>query len=364
MKVVIAPDKFKDCLPAEAVAAHLAAGVRKAAPHAIIDICPVGDGGEGTVAALVAGSGGQVIVSRVTGPRVDMKVDAAWGLLDDGKTAVIEMSAASGLALLKPQDRDPRMTTTFGTGELLLEAVHRGAERIVLGIGGSATMDAGVGCCQAVGHTVLRKDGEPVDQEPVTGGQLADILMVKKGRGSPLDRVRIEVACDVRNPLCGTGGAARVFGPQKGAGPATVDWFEEQHRQLAQRCLKETEAGTPGAGAAGGLGWAMVSFFNAALVPGIDLVLEVSRFRSRLAGADWCLTGEGRFDASSLAGKAPTGVARACHELGVKCVLVAGRIEIDPGTLFAASNELSPREGDWRAGIEQRLEAAAEQMVR
>lgn len=343
MRIVIAPDKFKGCLPADQVAASLAAGVSRRWPGATVDLCPQADGGEGFVDAMLAATPGRRIVSRVTGPLADLRVDAAWGLLEEGPTAVVEMSAASGLALVPEGLRDPMQTTTHGTGELLLHAARAGARRILLGIGGSATVDAGIGCCNAVGHTVLFRDGEhacPTD--PLCGRDLASVYAVKRGRGSPLDRIPIEVACDVSSPLFGPDGAACVFGPQKGATPEQVAWFDQQHRGLAERCLRLDEALIPGSGAAGGLGWAMLSFFDAVLRPGIDLVMSATRLRDRLAGADLCVTGEGSFDGQSLSGKTAVGVARLCREVGVPCALVAGRLAADPSDLFVCAEAVTP----------------------
>lgn len=343
MRIVIAPDKFKGCLPADRVAASLAAGVSRRWAGATVDLCPQADGGEGFVDAMLAAMPGRRIVSRVTGPLADVRVEAAWGLLEGGPTAVIEMSSASGLALVPEGLRDPMQTTTHGTGELLLHAVRAGARRILLGIGGSATVDAGLGCCNAVGHTVLMRDGEHAcPTEPLCGRDLAGVYAIKRGRGSPLDRVPIEVACDVSSPLFGPEGAACVFGAQKGATPEQVAWFDQQHRGLAERCLKVAEAEVPGSGAAGGLGWAMLSFFDAVLRPGIDLVMSATRLRERLAGADLCITGEGSFDGQSLSGKTAMGVARLCRELGVPCALVAGRVEGDGAGLFVAMEGATP----------------------
>jgi glycerate kinase len=254
VKIVLAPDKFKGCLSAAEVAAAMAGGVLAAAPDAQIDVCPVADGGEGTVAALVAATGGRVETRRVTGPLAEMKVDAAFGVLGGGTVAVVEMAAASGLALLKSTDRDPCSTTTFGTGELLLAAAALGVGEILLGIGGSATVDAGLGCAQACGLPVILDDGETAPlTEPLCGRDLDKVVLVKHGRGSPVERVKVTVACDVTNPLYGSEGAAPVFGPQKGATPGQVRWLDEALRRLAERLGKQKEAMTAGAGAAGGV---------------------------------------------------------------------------------------------------------------
>jgi glycerate kinase len=324
MRILLAPDKFKSSLTAPQVCAAMGAGLRARYPDAEIDACPVADGGEGTVAALITATAGRMETTRVTGPRCDMQVDASFGVLGNQTTVVIEMAAASGLALLDPRDLDPATTTTFGTGQLLLAAARLGAREIILGIGGSATLDAGVGCCQACGMPIILEDGPADPREPLLGADLRRIVLIKRGRGGALDRVRITVACDVTNPLFGADGAARIFGPQKGATPGQVEEFDALHHRLAERCGKLSEAAAPGAGAAGGLGWAMLSFFDATLRPGFEIVADAVRLRDRLRGADLCLTGEGRLDASSLSGKAAVGVARICKELKIPCIAIVG----------------------------------------
>ena len=326
MKVVIAPDKFKGCLPAAEVAASIAAGVRSFEPNIHIDLCPMADGGEGTVAAMVAAIGGRIITNRVTGPLPDMKVDASWGMLP-GATAVIEMSAASGLALLKPADRNPLNTTTFGAGELIAAAVRNGAKKIIVGIGGSATIDAGIGCAQACGFTVLLRNAEPTSMtEPLCGRDVENVLSVKHGRGEITAGIEIVVASDVTNPLYGPNGAARVFGPQKGATPEIVTRLDGDLRALAHRCGKEREANMDGAGAAGGLGFGLLAFFGASLQSGVELIADAARLRDRLHNADLCFTGEGRIDDQSAAGKTVDGVARICREMKVPCIALAGAI--------------------------------------
>ena len=327
MRIVVTPDKFKGSLPAPEVARAIAIGLRRADPSIIVDECPLADGGEGTVGALVAATGGRLQTRRVTGPLPDMQVDATFGLLGDGKTAVVEMSAASGLALLKEEDRNPLNTTTFGTGQLLLAAAELGARHIILGIGGSATTDAGIGCAQACGLPIILEDGQ-VDSptEPLCGRDLNSVVLVKHGRGSPVERVRITVACDVENPLFGPNGAAVIFGPQKGATPRQVGWLDEALRRLAERTGKVAEAVTPGAGAAGGLGFGMLAFFGATLRSGAQIVIEAVKLRDRLNGADLCITGEGRLDAQSLSGKTPIAVARLCQELSVPCIALVGSV--------------------------------------
>lgn len=329
MKVVIAPDKLKDALSAPEVADAIASGIRDAAPDATIDCCPMSDGGEGFVDAMIAANGGQRVTRRVTGPLPEMRVEATFGLFEsDKRTAVIELSAASGIALVPKPDRNPLYTTTFGTGELIRAAVQLGCRRIVLGIGGSATCDAGIGCAQACGLPVLMDDGEVVhDTEPLCGRDVERVRMVKHGRGSAVDGVEFVVACDVTNPLFGARGSARVFGPQKGASPADVDRLDAALEQLARRQGALEIAHTPGAGSAGGMGFGMMAFFRATLTPGAAMVIEATRLRDRLAGADLCFTAEGCVDATSASGKATGAVARVCRELDVPCVALAGTLE-------------------------------------
>ena len=345
MRVVVAPDKFKGSLTAEEAARAIAAGLKAAVPDIVIDCCPIADGGEGTVAALTAATSGSLRSCRVTGPIPGMKVDAVYSLLGDGQTAVVEMAAASGLALLPAEDRNPMHTTTFGTGELLLAAARDGAQRIIIGIGGSATVDGGVGCLQACGLPIILEEGEPVSAtEPLTGADLPRVVLIKHGRGSPIERLKITVACDVTNPLFGPNGAAVVYGPQKGASATEVAQLDAALRQLAERTGKLEEAMTPGAGAAGGLGFGLIGFLGATIRSGAELVIEACRLRERLKGADLCITGEGRLDESSLHGKAPVSVARLCKELGVPCVALVGSLgpgaekTLDEGLKFVRAN--------------------------
>lgn len=334
MRILIAPDKFKSCLTAPQVVEHLASAIAEFDRTIEIDPCPLADGGEGTVEALDLATNGERITCRVTGPLPDMKVDATFGLISDQsgasdkRTAVVEMSAASGLYFLGVDERNPEFTTTFGTGELLLEAARHGVGRIILGIGGSATIDGGIGCCQAAGLPVILQDQGPADpHEPLVGADLPRVVLIKHGRGSPLDRIPIEVASDVTNPLYGPNGAARVFGPQKGATAAQVDQFDDWLRTLARRCDADAIANRPGAGAAGGLGFAMMAFFNANLRPGFAIVAEAVGLAERIRTADLVITGEGRLDESSLHGKVPVSVAALCRQLRVPCIAVVGGIE-------------------------------------
>ena len=328
MHVLIAPDKFKGCLTAQEVADAIARGVRKAAPSATVDLCPMADGGDGTVATLAAATGARLITRRVTGPLPEMKVEATFAILPDNQTAVIEMAAASGLALLSPVDRNPLNTTTFGTGELMLAAIREGAKKIILGIGGSATLDAGIGAAQACGFTVLTRDGEPVSPtEPLCGRDLPEVLMVKHGRGEFTQHTQIVVACDVTNPLFGEQGAARVFGPQKGADPQTVAEMDQWLKSLATRGGHLEAANSPGAGAAGGFGFGLMAYFNAKLERGFDLIADAVNLKSRIAKADLCITGEGKVDSQTRHGKTAFGVAMLCKAAGVPCFAIAGVCE-------------------------------------
>jgi glycerate kinase len=330
MRIVLAPDKFKGCLSAKQVAEAMALGIRRANPDAEIDICPMADGGEGTVDAIISATSGRFQTRRVTGPLPEMKVDATFGILPDGKTAIIEMAAASGLSLLKLEDRDPMHTTSFGTGELLMAAADLGVEKIILGLGGSATIDGGIGVAQACGLPVILEGGEPLSPtEPLTGADLEKVVLIKHGRGSKIEKIKIIVAADVTNPLCGIQGAARIFGPQKGATPQKIEKLDADLLEFARRTGKQAIAQIPGAGAAGGIGFAMMAFFGAELRRGVDLVIDAVRLRERSRGADLCFTGEGRLDSQSFAGKTVAGVAAICRQQNVPCIAIAGTVEND-----------------------------------
>jgi glycerate 2-kinase len=326
MRVVVAPDKFRGSLTAAEAAAALAVGVRAAEPSAVVDEVPMADGGEGTVDALVAATGGSFREARVTGPLGDPVV-ARFGLLGDGRTAVLEMASAAGLALVPCGCRDPWRTTTRGTGELLLAAVAAGARRVILGIGGSATNDGGAGFAQALGYRLLDRSGHEIGPG---GGALAGLDRIDPSAREPrLEGLSVEVACDVDNPLCGPRGASAVYGPQKGAAPelvARLDANLAHFATLIQRDLGRSVADIPGAGAAGGLGGGLVAFASGTLEPGIALVIRAVRLADRLRQADLCLTGEGAIDASSAFGKTAVGVARLARSLGCPTLALAGTL--------------------------------------
>ncbi len=278
-KIVIAPDSFKECLAAEEVASAMAEGVRAAAPEAEVVCVPMADGGEGTVRALVAATGGTLHRATVTGP-LGEPVEAEFGILGDATTAVIEMAAASGLPLVPPDRRDPAKTTTFGTGALIRAALDLGAGRLLLGIGGSATVDGGAGMAQALGIALLDEDGQSIGRG---GGELERLARIDVSNRDPgLDDTVCEVACDVDNPLVGPHGAARVYGPQKGATPQMVKRLDANLAHLAEvveRDLGVNIRDLPGAGAAGGLGAGLVAFLGATLRPGVSDSMESSGSR-------------------------------------------------------------------------------------
>ncbi len=340
MKIAIAPDTFKECLPAAEVAAAMAEGVRAACPGAEIDLCPMADGGGGTVDAMVAATGGEIRVARVHGP-LGEPVAARWGLLGGSPVAVIEMAEASGLHMVPPSRRNPLLTTTYGTGELVAAALDAGAGDVVIGIGGSATVDGGCGCAQALGVRFVDAAGRACACGLAGGGleSVADIDV--GGRDGRVAAARLRVACDVTNPLTGPTGAAHVYGPQKGATPAMVERLDAGLAHLAQvirRRLGVDVERMSGAGAAGGLGAGLVAFLGARLERGVEIVADAVGLRQRLEGVDLVLTGEGRFDGQSMSGKTAVGVARVAAAAGAAVVCIPGRADerVDCGGLFAA----------------------------
>jgi len=327
MKVLIAPDSFKESLSAVEVARAMADGVRDVLARADIDLCPMADGGEGTVEAMVAAAGGRYRSADVFGP-LGEPLRARFGLLDDGATAVIEMAAAAGLALVPPDRRDPLRTTTFGVGGLVRAALDAGARRLIVGVGGSGTVDGGAGCAQALGVVFLQADGAPCVCG-LGGGGLASIARIDPGDRDPrLGEAEVCVACDVTNPLTGPDGAAAVYGPQKGATAEMVEQLEAGLVNLAaviRRDLGVDVEHLPGAGAAGGLAAGLVAFAGARLRRGVGIVAEALNLTERVRGADLVVTGEGSFDAQSAAGKTVVGVAEVAAAAGVPVVCVPGQ---------------------------------------
>jgi glycerate kinase len=322
-RVVIAPQSFKGSADAVAVAAAIARGFRRVLPEAQLDQVPLADGGEGTVHALVRATNGRIRMTRVHDPLL-REIDAEWGILGDRKTAVVEMAAASGLPLLHEHERDPRITSTRGTGELILAAAASGADRIVIGIGGSATNDGGAGMARALGYRFLDRDGRDLPEGGVGLARLHHL----EGQSDPrLIRPAIEVACDVRNPLLGPEGASVIYGPQKGATPqmiAELDAALARYADVIEDFVGRNVRDVPGAGAAGGLGAGLLAFLDARLRSGAELVLDATKFASRVAGADLVITGEGRADAQSAYGKLTQAVTHAARDAGVRVAMVVG----------------------------------------
>ncbi|MDQ1256702.1 MAG: glycerate 2-kinase, partial [Candidatus Hydrogenedentes bacterium] len=320
---------FKECASAGQVAEAVAMGVRRAAPDAEVVCVPMADGGEGTVDALVMATSGTLVERRVMGPMGE-SVLAAYGILGDGGTAVIEMAAASGLALVSPTERDPRTATTRGTGELMRDALDRGVCRMILGIGGSATNDGGAGMAQALGYSLRDARGEELGPG---GAALADLAVIDDTRRHPgLAACEVLVACDVDNPLCGPTGASLIYGPQKGATPPVACALDEALRYFGETVeaqLGKAILDLPGSGAAGGLGGGLVAFCGAKLVSGVELVAEACGLARHVAGADLVITGEGALDRQTASGKTPVGVARVAKAYGVPVVALAGKLGAD-----------------------------------
>ena len=326
MKIVIAPQGFKAGISGLEAAQAIARGVAAAVPGAETVLAPVADGGDGTLNALVDATGGRIFTSRVTGP-LGAPLDARWGVMGDGRTAVIEMALASGLALVPPRRRNPRITTTAGTGEIVKEALERGYARIIVGLGGSATNDGGAGFAAALGVRFMDAGGRPL---PPGGNALARLDSIDvSGLHPGLADAAVIAATDVTNPLCGPDGASAVFGPQKGATPemvAELDAALDSYARVIARDLGREVAGQPGAGAAGGLGAGLLAFAGATLQSGIDMVCAALNFDSLLEDADLVITGEGRADRSTIFNKAPAGVARHAQARGIPTILLAGSL--------------------------------------
>lgn len=335
MKIVLAPDSFKGSMTALQAAEAMAFGIRQACPNAELVLMPLADGGEGTTDALVGATAGQTLTSRVTGPLGEPR-EAEWGLLGpdtqttDTQTAVVEMAAAAGLTLVGAGQRDPGRATSYGVGELILAAARSGARQIIVGLGGSATNDGGAGALQALGVRFLDAAGEPLPGK--LGG--LDLLHLAQIDSSGLlfsaYDIAVTIASDVTNPLLGPSGASAVYGPQKGASAEEVrrlDAALAHYAAVIKRDLGKDMASLPGAGAAGGLGFGLMTFLNAAMQSGVDLVLEAARFDDHISGADWVWTGEGRIDAQTLHGKTISGVLRRCRLHPVPVIAFGGSVD-------------------------------------
>lgn len=334
MKIVIAPDSFKGSASAKQVAEALARGWRKVFPNAELVTVPMADGGEGTMEALVDATGGKMQEVEVSDP-LGRPLSACYGILGDGKTAVVEVAAASGLPLLALSERKPLQTTTYGTGQLIRAALKEGVERLLIGLGGSATVDGGAGLVSALGARLLDADGQPIGPG---GGSLGSLAQIQLGELPKLiEGVEVLAACDVDNPLTGPNGAAAVFGPQKGAAPQDVQVLDQNLAHYAQIISKELQvevANLPGAGAAGGLGAGLVAFLGAKLIPGIQMVIEASKLEDKLEGCDLVITGEGKLDGQSAGGKTPVGVAKLAEKHNIPVLAVGGSIAEDADVLY------------------------------
>lgn len=351
MKIVIAPDSFKESLTALEVANAIESGFKQIFPDCEYVKVPVADGGEGTVQSMVDATGGEIIELDVIGP-LGQRVKAHYGILGDGlansctsdvpsnrtnKTAVIEMAAASGLHHVPRNERNPLITTSFGTGELICDALNRGIKHIILGLGGSATNDGGAGMAQALGIHLLNAQGQVL---PVGGAALSQLAHIDLQHAHPsLQDCRFDVACDVDNPLCGERGASAIFGPQKGASDVMVTRLDNALSHFADMIAAKGIADkrhVAGAGAAGGMGLAVMAFFNASLRPGIEIVMETVRFADKLAGASLVITGEGRIDGQTVFGKTPMGVLKEAKAQGIAVIGIAGCLGDDANAMLDA----------------------------
>lgn len=326
MNVLLCPDSFKDALSAQDAAAAMARGVKRAIPSAQVQACPLADGGEGSLDALIAATGAerrQLDVHDALGrPR-----EATWGWLSDQRTAFIELAEASGLQHLTGDERNALHTSTFGVGELLLAALDQGAEKALLLLGGSATNDGGAGMLQALGARFLDQNDEPLSPGGAALSQLARLTL--DGLDPRLAGLALEAAVDVDNPLLGVRGATAVFGPQKGASPEEVEQLDRalgHFADISAQVLGDDYRTLPGAGAAGGMGFAAKAFLNATLKPGIEMIMQQADMATLLANADLVITGEGRLDGQSLAGKTPIGVSRAAKRLNKPVIVLAGSL--------------------------------------
>ena len=328
MKVVVAMDSFKGSLTSIQACRVIAESIGPAVPEAEIIVKPMADGGEGTAQVLMAANNGQWIKKTVTGPLPDMQVDAGFAWFADEQTALVEMAAASGLELLLPHQQNPMKTTTYGTGQLIASAINYGAKRVLLAIGGSATVDCGTGAAAALGWKFLDKEKKEIVP---CGGEL---LRISKIIPPPQrSQVAMEVLCDVDNPLCGEHGAARVYAPQKGANQKMVEQLEaglEHIAELVEKQLGCDIKNIPGTGAAGGLSAGAIAFMGARLISGIEAVISRSRLDEAVAEADWVITGEGKFDRQSLWGKVVSGVVRMAADAGTQVAVLAGQVLLEP----------------------------------
>jgi glycerate kinase len=330
MHILIAPDSFKGSLTAHEAASAIERGVLQALPDATVVKHPISDGGEGLVGVVTPVLGGRMMTTSVSGPLPGQRVDARWGLSADSSVALIEMAEAAGLPLVPPDRRDPKVTTTYGVGELIKAALDAGISSVIIGIGGSATNDGGAGMAEALGIRFFDSSGNPVGRG---GAALLNIAGVDiQGKDPRLASVEVLVACDVQNTLCGEQGASAVYGPQKGATPSDVSLLDKALERFGILIRSEMSIDVleiPGGGAAGGLGAGLVAFCAGTLMRGIDLVLRITKFDDRLRESNLVITGEGKIDRQTYYGKALSGVVERAHRLNVPVVAVVGKVEGD-----------------------------------
>lgn len=324
MKVVIAIDSFKGSISSPDAGAAIREGIHRVFPDAEVFVRPLADGGEGTVEALTLGMHGRIRTITVTGP-LGTPVEAVYGILDDSKTAIIEMSAAAGITLVDEPNRNPLYTTTYGVGELIRDAIVNGCRNFIVGIGGSATNDGGIGMLQALGYEFWDNNGQPV---PFGANGLSKIATIHDTHVLPdLKDCHFKIACDVTNPLCGPQGCSAIFGPQKGATPDMIrqmDQWLATYANITREKYPNADPDHPGTGAAGGLGFAFLSYTNAILQSGIQIILEETRLESCIKDADIVITGEGRLDGQTIMGKAPIGVAAIAKKYNITVLAFSG----------------------------------------
>jgi len=329
MKIIIAPDSFKESMSAMEAAQAIESGFQRVFSEAEYIKVPMADGGEGTVQSIVDATNGKIMTVAVTGP-LGQKVKAFYGVTGNGKAAVIEMAAASGLHLIPEEKRNPLYTTTRGTGELIIAALEQGVDHVIIGIGGSATNDGGAGMAQALGASLLDSDGKDIGYG---GGELSRLSTIDMSHlDSRLSDVSVDIACDVDNPLLGKHGATAIFGPQKGATPDMGLVLEENlthYASVLKIDLGKDVANIPGSGAAGGLGAGLLAFLNAKLKRGVDVVIEAVQLDNMMKGASLAVTGEGKLDHQTAYGKTPMGVAKIAKKHGVPVIGIAGMIEME-----------------------------------
>ncbi len=329
MKVVIAIDSFKGSLTSIEAGIAAAEGFKRADKRIECKVKPLADGGEGTVEALVSGMGGNLVSLQVTGP-LGEKIESRYGIIEEKKLAVIEMSAAAGITLVPKEKLNPMKTTTYGVGEIIKDAIGKGCRSFIIGIGGSSTNDGGAGMLQALGFDLKDKEGKNISYGAEGLSRLAEIS--DKNVLKEIKECSFKVACDVNNPLCGEKGCSRVFAPQKGADSKMIekmDAYLKKYAEIAKESFEEADPDYPGAGAAGGLGFAFKSFLGAELTPGIDLVIKETNLEEEIREADLVITGEGKLDAQTSMGKAPVGVAKIAKKYGKRVIAFAGAVTED-----------------------------------